>query len=114
MEQFSGERKEKDPDRNLRLYPMVTIEAIAEVEGPAWLEQQERIQKGTVSEGEYTTSLSNALERAQQGKESIIYGKGGIDRWQVKKDGTVAFLESYAESLEHVAKARELGFEIVP
>jgi hypothetical protein len=114
MEQIPGEQKEEAPIRNLKTNPADTIRAMAEVEGPEWFGQQPGIKKGVSGDGEYETSLSNALERLEQEKTSTIYGRHGINRWQIKKDGTVVFSESHAASPDHLAKARDLGFEIVP
>jgi len=112
MERIPGQAEQ--PTRNLRDEPMLTVEAMAQVEGPAWLEEQERIARGGVSEGERDGSLEHALELLQAGRSAKIQGRGGINRWFVEKDGSVAFSESHSESREHTEKARSLGFAIVP
>jgi hypothetical protein len=113
MEQFPGEQKEEAPVRNLKTNAADTIRAMAEVEGPEWFGQQDGIQKGVSSDGEYETSLPNALERLDEGKSSVVYGKLGFNRWYVEKDGGIAFSESHSDP-DHIAGARKHGFEIVP
>lgn len=112
MEQVPGRMEQSV--RNLRDEPMLTVEAMAQVEGPVWLEEQERMEEGVASEGEWASSLAHALERLQAGKSAQVYGRGGINRWFVEKDGSVAFSEAHAESPGHIEKARALGFAIVP
>lgn len=107
------EQKEEAPVRNLKTNPADTIRAMAEVEGPEWFGQQDGIQKGVSSDGEYETSLPNALERLDQGKSSIVYGKFGLNRWYIEKDGSVSFSESHSDA-NHTEKAREFGFHIAP
>lgn len=114
MEQLPDEQQEQIPVRNLLSNPADTIRAIAEVEGPTWFSTQDAIEKRTVSEGEYETSLPHALERLGNGKPSTVYGKGGVNRWYIEPDGSVSFSETHAESAQHLKKARELGFVIVP
>jgi hypothetical protein len=104
MEQFPGEQKEEAPVRNLKTHPVDTIRAIAEVEGPEWFAQQE----DTVEQGIYS-----ALQRLNEGKPSVIYGRYGMNRWHVKQDGAVVFSESHAASPDHLARVRELGFDII-
>jgi hypothetical protein len=113
MEQFPAEQKEAAPIRNLKTHPMDTIRAIAEVEGPEWFKRQDEMKKGVSDEGAYEMSLPNALERLDEGKESIVYGAGGISRWKVRRDGTVVFLKSVkAMNGERADYAAKLGFEI--
>jgi hypothetical protein len=100
--------------RNLLTEPMTTIEAIAQVEGSVWLNEQEALNRETADAGQYTVSLPNALERVQAGKPATINGRDGRNRWFVETDGSISFSETHAETPDHVAKARELGFEIVP
>jgi hypothetical protein len=104
----------EQPERNLKDEPMLTVEAMAAVEGPAWMAEQEAMENGAVADGVWQTGLSYALERVTAGRTAEIYGRGGINRWFVEGDGSVSFSESHAESPEHVQKARELGFPIVP
>ena len=93
---------------------MATIEAMAQVEGPGWMRRQEAIDQSSVSEGEWENSLPRALERLEEGKDTTIYGRGGLNRWFVEADGSISFSEGHAESPEYVQRARELGFVIVP
>ncbi len=112
MEQFPGEQKEQVPVMNLKTNPEATIRAMAEVEGPEWFSVQDAMEKGVSSEGEYATSLPNAIERLDTGAVSMVYGKGGVNRWYVGADGGVSFSESHAESPEYIERARERGFVI--
>ena len=102
MEQFPGEQKEQSSERNIRTHTQETIEAIALVEGPSWVAEQETSEQ----------SFTKALQQLTDGKSAIIYGRGGINRWFVAADGSVTCSESHAQSPEHLARARELDFEI--
>jgi hypothetical protein len=112
MEEMLEQREKREQvTRNLLTEPRDTIRGMAEIEGPDWLEAQEAVNRETTSPGEYVTSLSNAIERAKVGDPATINGKSN-NRWLVDVDGSVSFSETHAESAEHVAKARELGFAI--
>lgn len=109
-----GEKKEQLPPRNLLTHPEETIQAMAEIEGPEWLNQQKRVEETLKNTGEYENNLINALERLKIGKKSIIYGRGGGNRWHVAANGEVSFSEALAESPNYLQKARNLGFKILP
>ncbi len=106
------ETKEHLPPRNLRTYPEETIRAIAEIEGPGWMEIQQKIQEGKANPAQHPNSVPMALERLAQGERSVIYGAYGMNRWLIDTDGSVVFSKMHAASERSLAKARELGFEI--
>ncbi len=92
--------------------------AIAIVEGEAWLRAEQRISSNwdEVSEGERETSLEGArrwLGRVPPDEDiwHTVYGTFGVDRWYIHADGSVRFSESHA-SPQGLQLAKEKGFWI--
>lgn len=109
--EHSPERIEYPP-RNLLTNFNETLEAIASIEGPRWLAEQ--------LEGDrerYPKNIAAAMEKLNGTKkmytEFIVEGAGGINRWLVKSDGSVVYLQSTkAGGPEKAERARALGFSI--
>jgi hypothetical protein len=119
MEKFLGERKE---EAVRHLNDPGTFEAIAQVEGPAWVELQNALTSGDdhVNPNYYETSFQRAVDRLKEGKSSEIHGHGGMHHWLVGRDGVVRFLEQQAAGHDQEARkelldrVRALGFDIHP
>ena len=106
------ERKEQSSKKNLLECPQETIQSMAQIEGPRWMQLQEDIQEGRANPAERNNSVQEALERLASGERTVVYGAYGMNRWYVGEDGSVAFSRSHAASDDALRKARELGFEI--
>ena len=135
METCPGEKKEGKPERNLlnEQTRRETVEAIATLEGPRWLSEQQQMelrleQDAVVGPREIEGIAHNTLPglfswlreqqlaqekdpEADHGKQYVLYGYGGFNRWHINADGSVGFSESHAQA-GHTERARELGFEI--
>jgi len=132
MEHAPEETLERtNPERNLLKNPGETIQAMALIEGPAWLNQQTETERKVFEENitepraiiqvakqtviAALTRLRN-MEPDELAEEPhvvhTIYGSAGIDRYHVQSDGTVKFSRFHSASAEHLQKAQALGFEI--
>lgn len=131
MEQSPDATIERSPERNLLKDPGETIRAMALIEGPAWLNQQTEAERKVFEEHitepraimdtvpqtviAALTRLRN-MESDELAEEPhtvhTIYGTYGVNRYFVQSDGTVSFSAFHKASDEHLAKAKELGFEI--
>ena len=126
------ERKEAQWKMNLLADPEAVISAMARIEGPAWLELQDRLGQRLADEGivepaaveetahdsviaamDHLRGLGEIDLQTPPHRIYTVYGNGGVNRWFIYSDGTVKFSESHAQSPEHLAKAKELGFEII-
>lgn len=87
---------------------------MAEVEGPTWFKLQVAAQENRINASDRAVSVQQALENLEKRKRTVVYGADGKNRWFVEPDGAVSFSEQYAHSLDHLHKARELGFQTVP
>lgn len=134
MEQRPENRERRErPRRNLLDDAVETVGAMAQVEGPQWMTEQDAVQERldedrvsdpvAVEEIAHNTlagALAHVLEldtpdlAGDPHKVYTIYGRGGLNRWYVYSDGSVKFSESHAQSHEHIGTARQLGFEIIP
>jgi len=101
-----------NPPRNLRTHFQETMEAMAEIEGKAWLKTQETATElGVCGAREY-------LEEADdESSPYTIYGDGGVNRWVVRPDGTVELSRHNAtrgglDDAGDIQKAKNLGFKI--
>ena len=101
------------PPRNLLLHPDETRDAMAEIEGERWLEDQQQ----SVGQNMLTNTLEGALRWLRGGENDsggsmgyIVYGSGGVNRWFVRPDGTVRFSMRHGEKKAEDAAAA--GFEI--
>ncbi len=126
--------QEKAAHMNLRTNPMGTVEAIARIEGPAWLAHQQelseevsRIEPATRQDIERVAheSVVGAMEKLASRdmpenhprKIYTINGRVG-HRYYVFSDGSVRFSARHEseqdtpERGEYLAMVRQLGFEI--
>jgi len=92
--------------------------AMAEVEGVAWLNGEKRIAErwDDASEGERSTSLEGArrwLETVSPDEDvwHTVYGSFGVNRWYVHADGTVRFSKFHASD-DGLKKAQAMGLWI--
>ena len=111
---------EKNSPRNLLTHPEETIEAMAKVEGEAWLNDQKR----SLAKKDLDTTVYRALEKLKEAGDlsseeepfsiAEVYGGGGTSRWYVMTDGTVRFSPFHDKVEPHskTQKAQELGFEM--
>lgn len=102
---------------NLRKDPEGTIRALAAVEGERWLERQRT--------GDFKgCSVFDAIEElgrvpgdgphaGEWSIDTVIYGMDGWNRYRVRMDGEVQFIEAQAWGRAAVARAKHVGFEIV-
>lgn len=103
---------EKIPPRNLLTNYRETLRAIAEIEGPAWLQDQATETTNTAREiFEHLREL-DAETKQKASALFDLYGSGGRHRWIIRTDGTVEFSAHHAIDEEKINKARKLGFNI--
>ncbi len=115
METSPAESKEAPHFR--RLQDPGTFEAIAQIEGPAWVQKQEELAQGHLAGGNYEGSFQQALDRAAKGKATTIIGL--LFKWLVARDGTIKFVAQQAkmgdqETQELLERVRALGFDVHP
>ena len=127
IEHVPFEQKEKFVPNLLTNYKH-TVKAMSEIEGQAWLKQEERTQKHTESikdakEIEYETrnSLPGAMiflkdaslvdDEGNEFMRYVIYGAYGMNRWFVSADSSVVFSKSHGTP-QTEERARHLGFAI--
>ena len=109
--EYSPEHIEHPP-RNLLTHFDETVEALASIEGPRWLADQFENDRER-----YPKNIAAAMEKLSGTKkmyaEFIVEGAGGINRWLVRPDGSVVYLQSTkAGGPEKAERARVLGFSI--
>lgn len=112
---------EKFLPRNLLTHQEETIQAMAKVEGEAWLNDQKRSLAKKDLELTVYGAIKNLKEwpAPKEGEEVFsiaeIYGGGGTSRWYVMTDGTVRFspFHDRVEPRTKTQKAQELGFKML-
>lgn len=116
MEEVPG-KQERGPYNARRDFEGVR-NAIAEVEGVAWLNGEKKIAEhwDEASEGEQYSSLEGArrwLETVSPEDDvwHTVYGSFGVDRWFVHADGSIRFSKFHA-SEDGLRKATLKGFWI--
>lgn len=91
-----------------------TIQALTEIEGQRWLERQKRGDFKGYSVFDAIRELEEiSIRDPQMSIRTIIYGNDGWNRYRVTTTGEVQFIEAQKWGQAPLAKAKELGFEIV-
>ena len=108
--------KEKLLQRNLFTNFEETIKAIAKIEGQAWLEIQENKKlEQTIKKALLDRDKNIEIDEEKNPVAYEIYGRGGDNRWFVKKDGTVELSKLHVTGIDRkdvIKKAQELGFDM--
>lgn len=99
---------------NLAKDAVRTIQAMVDVEGPAWLADQLVGKYRGASVFDALVELATVFQEAAPFPiQTVIYGSHGWNRYCVRSDGSVWFVELQAPSASQVEKARKAGFEIL-
>jgi hypothetical protein len=109
----NSEKKEKNYPYNLLTNYNDTIEAMAEVEGQAWLNGDQNSKNNNTTQGAVehinkTVSQSSLVE--DDDPVYVVYGNAGVSRWIIKANGEVWFSEFHDP--EKAKKAAQKGFNL--
>jgi len=121
LENKTSPEKEHRPFCNLLTSYKETMDAMAEIEGEAWLRLQSN-ESSTYSAAwalkfVHEARSMNDIEADSQISHDDnvvvvkIYGNSGINRWYVKIDGSVEFSAFHADQ-DVIEKVKKLGFKI--
>jgi hypothetical protein len=107
------------------------LDKLEELEGPRWrslqsLGFQEALDDHSIPETMQVATLRDVAstwktllrEEDEMPPEmehevvAVLYGAGGYHRYQLRLNGEVVFLRSFAANVEKHAKAQELGFSL--
>lgn len=79
------------------------------IEGSGWLEN---LPKDPKARGTFEYVMKWLQEAGPNEYATTLYGWGGGDRYEVRRDGSVSFKKSFS-TVETLARARGIGFPII-